>query len=449
MKQLLPHQLEDAQFLASKAFAGNFSGMGSGKTLTALEAFRLARQLVTDQVIIVGPPISLHMWAAEFEAYFPGDHAQILKTGKTKIDGSATAIVVSYDIARRRADELSALGARVLICDESHALKNPKGKTAKALLGSGGLASNVSHAWMLTGTPTTRWNDDLYTFLCRADLAGLKQRVGGTSLDRFRLRYCVTQAKKFSARQRFPTITTVGNRNTDDLNDWLFDGGLAVRRELKDVWAAMPPLTINSLLIPLNASPELREALKAMAGQTQRQVEEGIAKNDENLATIRRMIGLAKIPAAAAEISDRAESGAGALLVGAWHTDVIDGLVADLQGRGLRVASLDGRTSAQAKQALQDEFNGGGLDVLVGQIKAMGVSLNLQHGGNRIICVEEDWSPSVQDQFYARLHRIGQTDHVHVDILRGDNKLEEAVARISNTKRREHSRLMHQEENVT
>ena len=63
-KQLLPHQIEDAQFLASKSFAGNFSGMGSGKTLTALEAFRLARELVTDQVIIVGPPISLRMWAS-------------------------------------------------------------------------------------------------------------------------------------------------------------------------------------------------------------------------------------------------------------------------------------------------------------------------------------------------------------------------------------------------
>ena len=41
MKQLLPHQIEDAEFLASKSFAGNFSGMGSGKTLTALQAIRL------------------------------------------------------------------------------------------------------------------------------------------------------------------------------------------------------------------------------------------------------------------------------------------------------------------------------------------------------------------------------------------------------------------------
>ena len=51
-KQLLPHQIEDAKFLASKAFAGNFSGMGSGKTLTALEAFRLARTGEALKVVI-------------------------------------------------------------------------------------------------------------------------------------------------------------------------------------------------------------------------------------------------------------------------------------------------------------------------------------------------------------------------------------------------------------
>ena len=38
---LLPHQIEDAEFLASsRGTKGNFSGMGSGKTLTALAAIK-------------------------------------------------------------------------------------------------------------------------------------------------------------------------------------------------------------------------------------------------------------------------------------------------------------------------------------------------------------------------------------------------------------------------
>ena len=437
MKTLLPHQIEDAQFLAARHFAGNFSGMGSGKTLSALEAFRLVRELVTDQVIIIGPPISLRMWQAEFEEFCPGDTAQLVKTGKTKIDGAATALIMSYEIATKRAIELSALGARALIMDEAHACKSVKAKRTKAILGSGGLAGSVDHTWFLTGTPVTRWNDDLYPFLCRADLTGMKARCGGDSTDRFNLRYTVVQSRKFPGA-RYPTKMTVGSRNTDELHRWLFGDNLAVRRELADVWAAMPPLTTNRLQIGLDMDDELRDILAGF--KTVQQIEQAVASNDEHIATARRKIGEGKVLSAAAEIRDRIDIGQGPILVGAWHRSVIDALAGDLSD--LRVGVLDGRTSANEKGRLQDAFNAKELDVLIGQIAAMGVSLNLQHGGNRIIVVEEDWSPAVMDQFVARLHRIGQTKHVHIDILESDDKLSQAVRRISNTKRGAHAVAM-------
>jgi SNF2 family DNA or RNA helicase len=140
---------------------------------------------------------------------------------------------------------------------------------------------------------------------------------------------------------------------------------------------------------------------------------------------------------AAAEIRERIAIGQGPILVGAWHRAVIDALADELSD--LRVGVLDGRTSAAEKGRLQDSFNARELDVLIGQIAAMGVSLNLQHGGNRIVVVEEDWSPAVMDQFYARLHRIGQTEHVHIDILDSADKLSQAVRRISSAKRSSHA----------
>jgi SNF2 family DNA or RNA helicase len=84
--------------------------------------------------------------------------------------------------------------------------------------------------------------------------------------------------------------------------------------------------------------------------------------------------------------------------------------------------------------------------VLLAQIASCGVSLNLQHGGNRIIVVEEDFSPAVMDQFYARLLRMGQKDHVHADVLVTDTKLDKAVGKISSRKRSEHGILLKQEE---
>jgi SNF2 family DNA or RNA helicase len=446
-KDLLPHQIEDARFLASKKFAGCFSGMGSGKTLTALEAAKHAFTTAhtgPNAAIIVGPPISLFMWKEEFEQHL-GKRAQLLATGKTVIDPNADAWIMSYEIATKRRDELKALGAKVLICDESHALKSTTAKRTQAIIGKHGLCESVGHTWLLTGTPVTRWNDDIFSFMCRAGAGQLAEKIGKVDLGRFRLRYCVVQKKKFSQRQRFATEVTVGNRNTDELNELLFDGGMAVRRELADVWAAMPPLTINHLQVQLEKTPELRELLKALEKKSMNEIREDIGKKEEHIATTRRLIALAKVKHAAIEIADRVEAGVSPILVGCWHIEVIDELHNLLTAKGVRAAKLDGRTPSQLKQTLQQDFNDGNLDVLVGQIAAMGVSLNLQ-GGSHIIEVETDWSPAVMDQFMARCHRIGQKDHVHVDVFEADTKLDQAVRRISAAKRSGQSTIMEQDD---
>ena len=456
-KSLLRHQREDADFLASKSFAANWSGMGSGKTLTALQACRqIFKQEDTQpelrrgpydfllHVIIIGPPISLHMWEEEVYNHL-NIPAQIIRSAKEYFSSAPGALIMSYDIATKRKEELKELNAKILICDEAHALKSTKAKRTKAILGRGGLCESVDYTWLLTGTPSTRWNDDLYPFLCRADLDGLKKRCGGTSLEKFRLRYCVTQKKTFDGA-RFPTMITVGNRNTEELNDWIFNSGrLSVRRELQEIWEAMPPLTINNLTVELDADADLRQNLKEMDKLTYVQIEEGVRNNDEHISSMRRKIGVAKVKHSVAEIINRIEVGISPILVGAWHTDVIDAIVTELQKAGISQCKrvIDGRTSAAQKQAAQELFNAGKIDVLIGQIGAMGVSLNMQ-GGSHIIEVEQDWSPAIMDQFRARCHRMGQKNRVHVDCFHADTKLDRAVKRISLAKRRGHNTLMDQ-----
>lgn len=436
--KLLPHQIEDAKFLASRKIAGCFNGMGTGKTLTALQATIEAEVL---RVVIIGPPISLRMWAQE-AANWTGAKVQILAKGSTPIDRDPEVeiLICSYEIATKRQHELMAWareplnGMRTaLICDESHALKSTKAKRTKAVLGRGGMCEAFEHTWLLTGSPMTRWADDLIPFLFRAAPQEIKRKIGALSIDRFNLRYCIVQQRKFPGA-RFPVKMTVGSRNLDELGAIL--AGCATRRTLDDVWESMPSLTHTRLAVEVSGVAAINRALEKM---TMAQIEDAIAQNDENLATMRRELGLSMIPEAADFIWQRADAEQGAILVGAWHREVIDGLVEELTKKKLRVAKLDGRTPAAQKTELQRQFNEGELDVLVGQIAAMGVSLNLQKGGNAIVVVEEDWSPSVMDQFYARLHRMGQGKPVHVDTLYVDNKLAKAVHAISNAKRRAHT----------
>jgi hypothetical protein len=459
MQQLLPHQIEDAAFLASKSFAGNFSGMGSGKTLTALEAVQLVwdgcdepREALR-HIIIIGPPISLSMWKEEFEDHCEAP-AQIIRSAKTELDLDSACFIMSYQIATKLRDVIKALTPKVLICDEAHALfkikmdytKQPvPSKRTEAILGSGGICEEVDHCWLLTGTPSTRYSCDLYPFLLRADLRGLQARTGGNTLSRFYLRYCVTKDKKFSSRQRVPTTIVVGNRNLEELNKWLFQGGIAVRHELADVWAQMPPITINRLQVQLDSDPELTRMLKVMEKQTLSQIQEDIGKKEEHISTLRRKLGLAKVKHSVSEIIDRIEAGVSPLLVGAWHTEVIWALHDALDIKGYDVGVIDGGVAAGVRDDCVRDFNNGTLPVLIAQIGAAGVSLNMQ-GGSHIICVEEDWSPALMDQFYARCHRLGQKNHVHVDIFGSDTKLDKAVHRINATKARGHKSMMNQEQ---
>ena len=427
---LFPHQERGVAFLTSgTGTKGLFFGMGTGKTLTALYA---AKKLPGKNILIIAPPIALPMWLDETKAHL-GVEAKILKTGKTA-PGSAQALVVSYAIAAVRAAELRDwLAGGILICDESHALKSATTKRTKAILGRGGIAAGAAYSWMLTGTPITRWNDDMYTFLARADLAGMEARLGGTSKQKFDLKFTVTQQRTFPGAWK-PVELVVGNKNTAELAEWVYGGGHALRVDLDEVFASMPPLTHRRYEIPLDADAQLKAALKELEASTVAEIRQKLETKEPALATIRRQLGLGKVKAAAAEIAERVESGQN-VLVGAWHTDVIDALQQELQGnRSYSCASLDGRSSITQKKQMQEAWNAGKLQVFIGQIAAMGVSLNLQHGGTQIIVVEEDWAPEVMSQFYARLWRYGQQKHVHVDTLTTATKLDRAVARISDQK---------------
>ena len=445
MVQLLQHQVEDAKFLASKpGVRGLFSGMGSGKTLTAIEALAQVRH-VNEQydgfggdVVVIAPPITLKMWAEEIYEH-TGLPTQIIRKGSDKIDADADVIILSYDLATKRADELHWLTPSVLICDEAHALKNIKAKRTKAILGRGGLCEAAEFTWLLTGTPITRYNDDVYAFLLRA--AGpesFRERLGGTGIDRFRLRHCVTQLKSFGRGK--PTPVVVGNRNTEELSEWIF-GGYAVRRELQEVWDAMPDLTISHLEVGYTASASLKRELSKLSDLDLDDLEESLLSGDGHIATIRRQLGIAKVPASAKEIVDRVEAGNSPILVGAIHHDVIDALDVYFRNAGIVHGVIDGRTPNHHRDQFIDAFNAHDIDVLIGQISAMGVGVNLQ-GGHHIVEVETDWSPAIMDQWRARCHRMGQAKTVHVDVFNTDTNLDHAIRRIQATKRRDQATAM-------
>ena len=282
---LFPHQERGAAFLTSEpGTKGLFFGMGTGKTVTALEALKRVK---ASRCVIIAPPIALPMWKAEAEAYLV-QPAKILKTGATELAGPERIVIASYAIAAKRSAELREWlnkDLSVLICDESHALKSVKAKRTKTILGSWGIAQGADYAWMLTGTPITRWNDDVYPFLCNADLKGMRETIGGVSEEKFQLRYTVRQKRQFPGA-RWPVQMVVGNQNTDELARLIYEGGSAIRVDLQEVFDNMPPLTHSRYAIPLDGDAELKANLKAMEKMSLADIQQKLQSKELSLIHI-------------------------------------------------------------------------------------------------------------------------------------------------------------------
>ena len=457
----LPHQLVAADLLSKTTFGGLLDDPGAGKTLSAVKAAAKVMNPHTDYGIVVCPPIVLETWERNFthqlsEIWTP--QVQILRTLKTPLDMETDIFVMSYAIATKRAHEFRGQPIAFLILDEGHAVCkiDPDGSTSKRtreLIGRQGLCNHAKHTWIVTGTLMTKWATDVYPYLMRANKEGLREKCGDVTLDRFLLRYCVTQVREFKGRTRMVRKRlVVGSRNAEELRELLLGSNprTAVRRRLKDVVAGLPPLVINQpMMIDLERTDQLKALQKLYKGMSTAQVLIALQKDEVALGTLRRALGAAKVKGAAEIILDRVERDLVPLLVGAWHHDVVDGLMKELEIAGIPCARLTGKTTAAAKQALIKRFNDQDLTVLVGQIAAMGVGIDLFEASHRILVVEEDFSPEIMKQFYARLHRWGQKHPVQVESVAGRDKLDEAIRRISFAKARYAAKALSPEEITT
>jgi SNF2 family DNA or RNA helicase len=101
------------------------------------------------------------------------------------------------------------------------------------------------------------------------------------------------------------------------------------------------------------------------------------------------------------------------------------------------VGPVTGDVPPAARQALVDEFtNRAGPSVLVSQIQAGGVGLNIQAASVVILC-EPRWNPAIEEQAIARAHRMGQVRRVDVHRLLAEHTVDQQMLEITAAKRAE------------
>lgn len=428
----MDYQKKDAEFLANCQYAGCFNHAGSGKTAIAIEAIRLAK---AKKVLIICPPIALIMWQENIKTYLDLEAVIIDKNDPEKLEG-ADVIIVTYERATSLCHNLkdwanASPSVNALILDESHKLKTHKSERTKSILGKspfGGkdsLCGSFKHTWFLTATPILSWPDDLIPFLFLANPTELSKHIGKLKPKQFKERYLrqIPVTTQYKNKYRY-LIRTIGTKNEHELNIIL--KSCATQRTENETNLNLPKLIIRKHNIGSASSWSDIDARNNICSDFK--IPE---KSGQSLATRLRLVGLEYLEYASLFIYDKYREINSPILVGSWHTEVIDNLANLLLERGIpSIEILTGATPFKTRSNIEKRFNAGEINILIGQISAMGVSMNLQYGSHQIVIVERTWSPTILDQFYKRLHRIGQKNEVYIDILLQPDRTQDAVGNV-------------------
>jgi SNF2 family DNA or RNA helicase len=167
---------------------------GTGKTITAILGLRerAASGAKVTPAIVVAPASVVDSWVRELHKWAPHWRSIAWRgspASRARKVGLADVYVVSYDLARRDAQSANPLdsplirvGARTVIADEAHKIKNHGTAQAKAVVRLGERAD-----WFIpmTGTPITHHPADLWP--------SLKALTPGAwpSRERWVNRYCI------------------------------------------------------------------------------------------------------------------------------------------------------------------------------------------------------------------------------------------------------------------
>ena len=303
----------------------------------------------------------------------------------------------------------------LLICDESHYLKNPKAGRTKAILGDGALMKCAKEVVFISGTQMLNRPIELYGIVD----AAAPQAIGFRNWFEYAKDFCGAYHDGFG-------WNVDGASNQKELGQRL-RAYLMVRRRKEKVLPQLPDK--EARIVFLDPNPASKKAAKKMAKFSLDEIDAngGNSLGFEGLSEARRELGEAKVPSAIKYLKERLESDDEKIIVFAHHKDVIKGLEEGLSAYG--VVSIKGTTSKEKRHANVKAFqNDPNVRVFVGSITAAGVGLTLT-AASYVAFVEASWVPGENQQAFDRLHRIGQENFVLGEFLTFAGTLDEKILR--------------------
>ena len=376
---LYTYQRDAVTWLAARPKAFLALDQGLGKTAVACTDMQFP-------ALVVCPTTLKINWSRELQMWRPGSTHQIIDGSTKVIDPNIDLTIINYDILHKF--DLPPV-YQTLVIDECHYAKSATAKRTKACVK---LIRSIPRVRLLSGTPVVNRPIELFALL---------KAIGGTKLDyiNFGRRYCSGWTTPWGS------FDVSGASRLEELYEKLSNYMLRVTKE-----TALPELPAKTYRIVELDLPLSMQEKKLLRQDIDRPVHE---IPFQAIADIQKLNAQRKLPLAIEHIKNILEH-TGSVVIFAWHTEIIHSLAEALKDYGVVV--ITGSTPKQARQDAVDEFQTNQASVFIGNIKAAGVGITLTAASN-VVFVETTWTPADLHQASDRCHRIGQKEHVQVDIL--------------------------------
>lgn len=318
-----------------------------------------------------------------------------------------------------------------VIADEAHRAKNRKSLQTRGLFK---IKADMKLA--LTGTPLMNSPDELWSLL--RWLYPEQYTAFWTFYDDYVDAYETSHGRKI----------VTGVKNPDALR---FELSTRLVRRTKAEVLSLPDKTrqIISVTLPAKQRKLYQEAEKQMWFEVEQAIKEG-DKNAVKFAEAALKGGkLYQVPNGAARLVRLQQIASTPALLGgedeSIKLDTAEEIILDnqpkqfvvftkfvktaellverLKAKGIRAAAFSGHVDSQARTELENEFQAGDIDVLVGTIAAMREGITLTAASDQI-WLERDWTPANNEQGEDRCHRTGQRHPVTILIIQAEDTVD-------------------------
>ena len=370
--------------------------MGTGKTVEAIAAMaHLAAVADGSHFLVVCPASVLINWLREIP-----EHSTLtpirLHGGERDVQlrrwiRSGGVGVTTFETIRTLRLP-TGLKVAMLVVDEAHYAKNPDTQRSRAVRG---WTERVERVLFLTGTPMENRVEEFKNLVGYLD-PSLARRISNTD----------AAAGSRAFRKAVAPVY--------------------LRRNQEDVLSELPELVQTDEWVEFGARDFAAYRQAVLEGNFMAMRRAAFASGDPaGSAKLRRLLDLT---------GEAAENGH-KVIVFSYFRDVLESVRANLPAAG-RFGPLTGSTSPARRQELVDAFAAkAGPAVLVSQIQAGGVGLNMQAASVVVLC-EPQVKPSTETQAIARAHRMGEVNRVQVHRLLVADSVDQRMLEILDAKTR-------------